>query len=100
MTSRLDRETWTTGAGLLRRLLKDDLTIARAIKGRRYDDLHAVAVVAASGVSHRLAATDPAAYKAIRDAITLYHLKGYRCLDVEALKALADRQRKDGGAAP
>lgn len=94
MTSRLDRETWVTGTDLLRRLLKNDLTIAKAIKESRYDDLHAAAVVAASGVCHSMAATDPAAYKAIRDAITLYHLKGYRRLDVAALKALADRRRQ------
>ena len=88
----IDRDTWLTGSRMLRAMLRDDLVVARAIRERRYRDLHAVAVAAAAGVDHRLAATDPVAYKAIRDGITLYHLKGYRCLDVEALARLAKRQ--------
>ena len=66
---------------MLRRLLDDDLVVTRAIRERRYQDLYAV-VAAAMGT------TQPETYMVSRSRITLFYLKGYRCLAVGKLAAL------------
>ena len=87
----LDRERWVGGTSLLLSLLKDDLAIAKAIRSKNYHDLHAAALIAAKGLSPSVAMTDPAQYKAIREATTIFYLKGYRCLNVDRLAALSAR---------
>lgn len=90
----MTRSVWTRGTGLLLALLLDDLAIAKAIRARRWDDLLAAAEVARAGVSPRMAASDPAQYRALRDAITLFFLKGYRCLDRRTLETLISGARR------
>ena len=85
----MERENWVRGTNLLMSLLRDDLVIAKAIQAKQYRDLHAAALIALTGVSPRIAITDPAQYRALREATTLFFLKGYRCLNVEALRALS-----------
>jgi len=80
------RDRWVTGVGLLLRSLQEDLAIARALKERRWAELAAVAEIAQRDVDPKLAATDPALYRALRDALTLYHLRGYHALDVAMLR--------------
>lgn len=84
-------DRWVTGVGLLRRFLQEDLAIARALKERRWADLAAVAEIAQRDVDPELAATDPALYRALRDALTLYHLRGLPC--ARRRHAASDGQR-------
>lgn len=86
------REDWVAAVSLLRQYLSDDLALAKAIKGRRWSDLAAAAELAQGGVDHDLALTDPALYKALRNSITKYHLRGYACLDATLLRQRAVRE--------
>lgn len=88
------REDWVASVSLLRQYLSDDLALARAIKNRRWSDLAAVAELAKGGVDHDLAITDPALYKALRDSITKYHIRGYACLDAALLRQQASRDAR------
>lgn len=88
------RDDWVTGVSLLRQYLSDDLALARAVKDRRWSDLAAVAELAQGGVDNDLALTDPALYKALRDSITKYHLRGYACFDTSLLRQRAARDAR------
>ena len=88
MTS-FERDRWTTAVEILKAYLKDELLIARLLKEHKWAELAAVAEVAEQDADPTLAQTDPALYKALRDAVTLYNLKGYRVLDRSALEAMA-----------
>ena len=83
-----NRDIWVRGSGLLLQLLNDDLVLARAIKQRRYNDLYAAVIVANANTNHRMAVSDPAQYKALQRAKTLFFIKGYRCLDYVQLQKL------------
>lgn len=85
------RNDWVAAVSLLRSYLTDDLALARAIKECRWADLAAAAELAHCGVDHDLALTDPALYKALRDSITKYHLRGYACLDTNLLRQRASQ---------
>ncbi|RAZ83429.1 hypothetical protein [Cereibacter johrii] len=88
----MTREDWVTATGLLRAYLRDDLVLARALRERRWADLAAVADLANGEVDNRLAVTDPALYRALREAVTKYHIRGYGCLDVDKLRRMAGRK--------
>ena len=90
------RTRWVLGTSLLKEFRRDDLAIARALKNQRWDALAAAAEIAWTDVDKRLALTDPALYKALREAITLFHMKGWGSLDRDALRAKAGWAR-DGG---
>ena len=83
------RETWVKGVKKLKKLLKDDLVLARAVRERDYETLLAVAVIAERGLGEAMAMTDPALYRALSGAIVLMNLKGYGALNVEKLRELA-----------
>lgn len=85
----MDRERWVAGTHLLLSLLEDDLAVVKAIRAGRYFDLHAAALLARREVSPDMAMTDPARFTALRQAITIFFLKGYRCLDIEKLELLS-----------
>ena len=89
----MTRDDWVTAVGLLRAYLRDDLVIARALRDRRWSDLAAVAELADGEIDNRLAVTDPALYRALRDAVTKYHLRGYGCLDADKLRRMAGREK-------
>lgn len=86
------REKWVTAVSLLREYLTDDYVIARAWRERRWSDLLAVVELANAGVDNRLAITDPALYKALRDATTKFFMRGYGGFNVEYLRDRAEKQ--------
>ncbi len=94
------RDRCVTGVGLLRRFLQEDLAIARALKERRWAELAAVAEIAERDVDPELAATDPALYRALCDALTLYHLRGYHALDVAMLRRMERESNRREKQAP
>ncbi len=83
------RERWVIGTGLLKEFRRDELAIARALKEKRWDALASAAEIAWLDVDKRLALTDPALFRALREAITLFHLKGWGSLDRQALQQRA-----------
>jgi hypothetical protein len=83
------RERWVLGTELLKEFRRDDLAIARALKQKRWKSLAAAAELAWLDVDKRLALTDPALYRSLRDAITLFHLKGWGSLDRNVLRQRA-----------
>ena len=83
---KMDRDRWVAGTQLLLSVLEDDLAIAKAIRAGKFYELHAAAVLARKDVPPEMAMTDPVRYKALRQAITIFFLKGYRCLDIEKLE--------------
>ena len=83
------RDKWVAGTGLLLQLHDDPLAIVKALRDQRWFDLAAAVEIAGSEVDPTFALTDPAFYRAIRDAITLFHLKGFGVFDLEKLKAKA-----------
>ena len=83
-----DREIWTLGVETLTALLKDDLVLARALRGRDDRRLYAVATVAQNGLSEALAITDPRLYRRLSQAIVLMNIKGYGSLDLGILRSL------------
>lgn len=86
------RDQWVAGVALLRAYLRDDLALARALRERRWADLLAAAELANGEIDHDLALTDPALYRALRDAITKYHLRGYGGLDIQSLRLIVARK--------
>ena len=87
---KMSRDIWTCGAGILIRLLKDDLALAKLIKQRKYKELYAAVLVAHYGPHPRTAVTDPAQFTALQRARTLFFIKGYRCLDCKRLQKLIE----------
>jgi len=77
------------GTGLLLQLHDDPLAIVKALREQRWFDLAAAVEIAEADVDPMQALTDPAFYRSIRDAITLYHLKGYRAFDLDKIKKKA-----------
>ena len=88
------RERWVAGVSLLREYLRDDLALARTLRERRWFDLLAAVELANKDVDPSLAVTDPALYKALRDAITKFFLRGYGCLDARLLRLKAEKEAK------
>ena len=88
------REQWVAGVSLLREYLRDDLALSRALRERRLSDLIAAVELANKGVDSSLAVTDPVLYKALRDAITKFFLRGYGCLDVRLLQLKAEKEAR------
>lgn len=89
-------EDFHLGVLIMREFLEDHLTLARLIKNRDWQCLLAAARIAApGGVDPQLAIADPAKYRSLREAVTLYHLKGYGCLNVQALEDLAKPPLKE-----
>lgn len=82
------RQEWVLGVSVLKTFLSDHLLLGRLMAERSYDQLYAAARLIHEDVDPRLALTDPPLYKALRDAITLAHIKGYGGLDTEAIKRL------------
>ncbi len=79
----------------LKTFLEDPLHLARLLQQHRWSELLAVAELAEKDVDPDLAFTDPQLYSTLRRAITLFHLKGYRVLD---RNALADMVRETRGS--
>lgn len=91
-TGSIEQKVWLKGVNTLLELLDDDLVLARAIRERDYERLAAAVLVARSEVDPQLAMSDPALFVRLREAITLFFLKGYRCIDPEKLARLARDQ--------
>jgi hypothetical protein len=89
-------DVWVRGVALMEALLKDDVLIGRLIKNRAYDDLYAMARIIHDDVDPRLALTNPALYRSLREAVTRAHLKGYGGLDLDRIANL--REGKPAGA--
>lgn len=83
------RQRWVLGTGLLKEFQKDNLAIPRALQQKRWDMLAAAADIAWTDVDKRLALTDPALYCTLREAITIFHLKGWGALDRHVLRQKA-----------
>lgn len=79
------RSRWVLGTSLLKEFLNDDLAIARALRENRWDALAAAADIAWVDVDKGLALTDPALYRSLREAITLFFIKGCGAMDRQAL---------------
>jgi hypothetical protein len=84
-----ERALSVAGQALLIRSLKEKHAIARAIKARDVVALAGAAMIAKRDLSAADAMTDPARYRALRQAITQFHLNGYGAMNVEALKKRA-----------
>ena len=85
------REIHVAGVGLLTSLKNDPLAIAKALIERDVVALHGAAEIAWRRPDPRLAATDPALYKALSDGVTSFFLKGYAVLDRERLASEASK---------
>lgn len=83
------REIHVAGTRLLVSLKTDPLAIAKALKRRDAVALSGAAEIAWRSPDPKLAATDPALYKALRDGATAYFLKGYAVLDRQRLREAA-----------
>ncbi|MCP4560192.1 MAG: hypothetical protein GY873_27890 [Bosea sp.] len=83
------REIHVAGVRLLVSLKKDQLAIAKALIARDVVALHGATEIAWKRPDPRLAATDPALYKALSDGVTAFFLKGYAVLNREKLAAEA-----------
>jgi hypothetical protein len=87
-----ERAIMTAGEQLLLRFGKDPLALAKAIKDQDLVSLAGAASIATAGVRRSLAMSDPARFKALSDAVTSYHLKGYGILDAAGLRQHAKRR--------
>lgn len=85
----LTREVHVAGTRLLVDLKKDPLSIAKALHDMDVVALHGAAEIAWTGPDPKLAATDPALFKALREGRTLFFLKGYAVLNRDMLRELA-----------
>ena len=86
------RRRWVIATALLKEFHRDHLVIPRALKQRRWEELAAVADLAWTDVDKSLALTDPALYRTLREAITLFHIKGWGALDRQKLNEMAASQ--------
>ncbi|PZN93812.1 MAG: hypothetical protein DCF30_21180 [Hyphomicrobiales bacterium] len=84
-----EREIHVAGTRLLIALKTDPLAIAKALKRRDAVALSGAAEIAWRSPDPKMAATDPALYKALRDGATAYFLKGYAILDRGRMKEAA-----------
>jgi hypothetical protein len=62
------------------------------LKERRWAELAALAEFASRDASPELAQTDPALYRLLRQQITELRIRGWSCLDVKALRKLANKK--------
>lgn len=83
------RTIHVAGTKLLISLKRDPLAIAKALHAMDVVALHGAAEIAWSGPDPKLAATDPALFKALRDGGTLFFLKGYGVLNRKSLRDAA-----------
>lgn len=83
------REIHVAGVRLLISLRSDPLAIAKALIARDVIALHGAAEIAWRRPDPRLAATDPALYKALSDGVTAFFLKGYAVLNRDRLASEA-----------
>jgi hypothetical protein len=88
----IELEIHVAGTKLLVSLERDPLAIAIALKRRDAVALSGAAEIAWEGPNPKMAATDPALYKALRDGATAYFLKGYAVLDRNRLREAAQKQ--------
>ena len=75
------------------RLLLDMKEFSRALHQKRWSELAAAVEYAQHDAPESLAQTDPALYRALRAAITEYHLRGYSALDLVKIQALAQKAK-------
>jgi len=85
----MTRDDWVRGQALLLAFRQDRLAIPRALRARQWADLAAAREIVERDVDPRLALTDPALYRSLREAITEFHLIGWTALDADALRAHA-----------
>ena len=72
-----------------RHLLAHPEQIAVYLKERRCEELAALVEFVHRDAPTGLAQTDPALYRLLRRQITEFHLRGWTCLDLPALKTRA-----------
>ena len=83
------------GTALLERLHDDPLAIVKALREERWFELAAAVEIAEKDVDAKLALTDPALYRSMREAITLFYLKGYGAFDIEKIRRKANPDMVD-----
>ena len=90
-----EREILAAGEAHLTRFLEDPLAIPRAIKAKDFVSLAGAAEIADHEIAPSMALLNPPRYRALRAAVTSFHLKGYGLLDEPRLKrrALAELKR-------
>lgn len=72
-----------------REMLEKPELLGRRLKERRWADVAALVRYARRDVPPSLALTDPALYRALREGVTFFHLRGGGALDLEKLESLA-----------
>lgn len=75
-----------------REMIEKPELLARRLKERRWADVAALVRYASRDVPPELAMTDPALYRALREGITQFHLRGGGALDLAKIEALAAAQ--------
>jgi hypothetical protein len=75
-----------------RHLLAHPEQIPVYLKHRKWAELAALVNFTTRDTSLGLAHTDPALYRLLRQQITEYHLRGWTCLNFQALQKLAQGQ--------
>lgn len=73
-------------------LLKPEL-LGRRLKDRRWADVAALVRYARQDVPKSLAMSDPALYRALREGVTRFYMRGGGGLSLEKLEALAAQQQ-------
>ena len=72
-------------------LLKPEL-LGQRLKERRWADVAAMVRYAQQDVPKNLAMSDPALYRALREGVTHFYLRGGEGLSLEKLEALAAQE--------
>lgn len=73
-------------------LLKPEL-LGRRLKERRWAEVAALVRYCLQDVPKSLAMSDPALYRALREGVTRFYMRGGGGLSLEKLEALAAQQR-------
>ena len=86
---RREKDRVEIGVSGLKAFLENPLHLARLLRQRKWSELLAIAELAGKDVDPAMAETDPMLYATLREAITLFNLKGYHVLDRRALDQMA-----------
>jgi hypothetical protein len=73
-------------------LLKPEL-LGQRLKERRWADVAALVRYARKDVPKDLAMSDPALYRALREGVTFFYMRGGGALSLEKLEALAAQEQ-------
>jgi hypothetical protein len=74
---------------IAREMLEKPELLARRLKERRWADVAALLRYVQHDVPPNLAMTDPALYRALREGITQFYLRGGGALSLQKIEALA-----------